>query len=91
MGVGVVSCAMATTTTKYANSIREHLLAKRAHYGIPLITVSAAMAERGSPMPTIALRRFEEGTRKLTVDEAMALLDFLQIPFETIASKVVGA
>lgn len=79
---------MAKTTTKYADAIRDQLKAKREHFGVNLVTISDAMGERGSPMPTVALRRFEEGTRRLTVDEALALLDYLGVTFSTIERKV---
>lgn len=86
---GVGFCSMLTTNTRYANAIREQLKVKRKHFGINLVTVSDAMAERGSPMPTLALRRFEEGTRKLTFDEGMALLDFMGVSFATIQQKAI--
>lgn len=79
---------MDKTITKYADAIRAQLVSKREHFGITLVTVSEAMGKRGAPVPPLSLRRFEEGTRKLTVDEAMALLDFLDVPFSVIARKV---
>ena len=68
---------MPTPKTKYARKLSTIMRDARTKHATPYTHIQRELRLRGMTIPPQSLKRIEEGSRKVSVDEAYAILDIL--------------